>query len=108
MEYSDIVDLKKFLKMLDFFSCVWIYYVFVFVDAKSYVAIKLTIDGGDDVTLETLQIRNMEDNIVTEVPFKVADKKNQFYVTDKINLPNTAFRIAVSFGSKLYYHHYAY
>lgn len=43
----------------------------------------------------------MDDNIVTEVPFNVtADKKNQFYVTDKLKLPNTAFRIAVSFGSK--------
>lgn len=48
----------------------------------------------------------MDDNIVTEVPFNVlADKKNQFYVTDKMNLPNTAFRVAVSFGIKLLYNH---
>ncbi|XP_026323130.1 hemicentin-1-like [Hyposmocoma kahamanoa] len=65
-------------------------------DTKSFVAIKLTTDESDDVVLETLQIRNMDDNIVTEVPFNVtADKKNQFYVTDKLKFPNTAFRIAI-------------
>lgn len=49
------------------------------------------------MTLEKLQIRNMDDKIDTEVPFAItADKKNQFYVTDKIKLPSNAFRIAVS------------
>lgn len=82
--------------MTQFFCHVWFRLVisFFFTGQKSYLSIKLSTEGAN-VELKTVQILDMDNHKILEVPVKVMDKIEQFYITEPIDVPNHMFKIAV-------------
>ncbi|KAI8440934.1 hypothetical protein MSG28_009231 [Choristoneura fumiferana] len=62
-------------------------------EEKSYLSIKLSTEGGN-VELKSVQILDMDNNIIVEEHVRLVDKKEQFYITEPIDAPNHMFRIA--------------
>lgn len=49
-----------------------------------------------DVILDTVEIRDINDNILSAYPLDLLNKDSQFYVTKPILTPDSTFKIAVS------------
>ncbi|XP_063384780.1 hemicentin-1-like [Cydia fagiglandana] len=62
---------------------------------KSHLSIKLSTDGGN-VALHSVQILDMNDNVISTIPLKLVDKTEQFYTTDQIMPPNHMFKVAIN------------
>lgn len=67
--------------------------LFVISDEESYLAIKLNTE--EDIKLETLQIIDMSNEVVSEKSLKLIIEKDKFYLTDPFIPPDITFRIAV-------------
>lgn len=66
----------------------------IFTGKKSYVSIKLPTEIAN-VELKNVQILNIDNHLLLEQPVKLMDKKEQFYITEPIDMPNDMFKIAV-------------
>lgn len=68
---------------------------YTFSDKKSYLSIKLTVEGGS-VELISVQILDINHNIIEEIPLDLVNVKDNFYVTTKTFVPpNDFFKIGV-------------
>ncbi|XP_061717385.1 hemicentin-2-like [Cydia pomonella] len=69
---------------------------------KSHLSIKLSTEGKN-VALHSVQILDMNDNVISTVPLTLVDKTEQFYTTDQIMPPDHMFKVAINgydFNSK--------
>nr|XP_026491835.1 hemicentin-1-like isoform X2 [Vanessa tameamea] len=62
---------------------------------KSYLSIALNNDKKD-VVLKTAELRDLDDNVIKELPLTLIDPEKQFYITDPFIPPSTLFKIAVN------------
>ncbi|XP_063623127.1 hemicentin-2-like [Cydia splendana] len=61
---------------------------------KSHLSIKLSTDGGN-LELHSVQILDMNDNVISETPLKIVNKAEQFYKTEQIIPPDHMFKVAI-------------
>lgn len=61
---------------------------------KSYLSIALS-NKYRDVALKTVEIRDLKNNVIEELPVILINGDNQFYTTDPFHPPTEPFRIAV-------------
>ncbi|XP_061380842.1 hemicentin-1-like isoform X2 [Danaus plexippus] len=64
-------------------------------DTPSYLAIELD-NVNRDVILDTVEIRDINDNILSAYPLDLLNKDSQFYVTKPILTPDSTFKIAIN------------
>ncbi|CAG9571838.1 unnamed protein product [Danaus chrysippus] len=64
-------------------------------DTTSYLAIELD-NVARDVILDTVEIRDIDDNILSAYPLELLNKDNQFYITKPILTPDSTFKIAIN------------
>ncbi|XP_050355402.1 hemicentin-1-like [Nymphalis io] len=62
---------------------------------KSYLTIALNNDKRD-VALKTAELRDLDNNVIKELPLKLINAEKQYYTTDPFVPPNTLFKIAVN------------
>ncbi|XP_063366378.1 hemicentin-2-like [Cydia amplana] len=62
---------------------------------KSHLSIKLSTDGGN-IALHSVQILDMNDNVISTIPLKLVDKTEQFYTTEQIMPPDHMFKVAIN------------
>lgn len=72
----------------------------VFLDGETYLSIKLQ---GEGVKLETVKIFDMDGNILEELPLRLNNEKENYYVTKSFRPPNVAFQLSVSAISMVFY-----
>lgn len=51
---------------------------------------------GDGVILQSAKVIDTNGNVLQELPLRLINEKEKFYVTEEFNPPTTAFRISVS------------
>ncbi|CAH2087946.1 unnamed protein product [Euphydryas editha] len=62
---------------------------------KSYLSIALDNDKRD-VVLKTVEIRDLKNNIIKELPVTLINEDKQFYTSDPFDPPTETFRIAIN------------
>lgn len=62
---------------------------------KSHLAIEVD-NQARDVSLNNVELRDIHDNFIEDIPLKLIDEDKQFYTTDLFVPPEKAFKIAVS------------
>ncbi|CAB3232074.1 unnamed protein product [Arctia plantaginis] len=62
-------------------------------DGNTYLSIQLL---GDGVILRSAKVIDTSGNVLQELPLRLINEKDKFYVTDEFNPPSTAFKISVS------------
>ncbi|XP_049878315.1 hemicentin-2-like [Pectinophora gossypiella] len=63
--------------------------------ALSHLSIKLTTEGDGDLILDTVQLWDMDNNVIMEMPLTLTNKKEKFYVSDTFVPPDKTFKIAI-------------
>ncbi|XP_052744534.1 hemicentin-1 [Bicyclus anynana] len=63
-------------------------------DKKSYLAIVLD-DKEQEVILKTVELWNIDDDFIIELPLKLIDSDQQLYITEPFSVPQQTFKIAV-------------
>ncbi|XP_072945606.1 hemicentin-2-like [Epargyreus clarus] len=62
---------------------------------KSRLAIKLKVKGDDDVRLETIQILDLDDNVLKNITAETINHKDKFYVTGPFDPPTHMFKVKI-------------
>ena len=69
---------------------------YIFLDEKSYLAIKLD-NNNKDVTLKNVILQDLDDNIITTLPLQLINEDDQLYATEPFLPSNNGFKLIVRF-----------